>query len=378
MKYHEIRETGTGVADVIRPGGRPARLVTRYDDVLRVLRDQETFSREAALDADDVDLEGTLLGLDADAHARVRDVVRDRFTVRAAELLRGAVEERAAAALAAMTGRGEPADLVGDFAIPFALGTICDLLGVPPQDRPRFRAWGEAFLGTTALTRADAEANAQAMGLYLWELIERRRTEPTGDLLSRIAAGGGHLPIDRLVKLPIALLVGGWETVAASVGTFVQVLLTHPYGGHPTGYAYLADHPGEIPGAVRELERMFSTSAADAMPRRVTREVTLPSGAVLRPGEVVIPSHDAANHDPRVFPDPHRMDFARTPNRHLSFGHGPHHCIGRHVGNAEVVVALGLLTAELPRLRLAVPAEEVPRKAGHAISGPARLPVAWS
>ncbi|MBB2910813.1 cytochrome P450 [Streptosporangium becharense] len=377
-RYHEIRETGTGVTEVIRVGGTRAKLVTRYDDVMQVLRDQQSFSRERALDVDDVELEGTLLGLDLDDHAAVRKVVRDRFTRQAVEGIRGRVEARAAAQLAVMTGRGEPADLIEAFALPFALDVIGDILGLPPEDRAQFRRWGEAFLASSALSRQEAAASEQAMAGYLVGLIERRRREPTGDLLSQIAADGTHLPFDRLIKLPIALLVGGWETTESSIGTYVQVLLTHPYGGYATAYRYLTDHPEAIPGAVSELERIFSTAAADDMPRRVVQDVVLPSGAALVAGDVVIPSHDAANHDPRVFPDPHRIDFGRTPNRHLAFGYGAHHCIGRHLGHMEVVTAITLLTRELPELRLVVPVEEIPRRSGHAIRGPIELPVAWS
>lgn len=376
--YDTIRETGTGVADIIRANGTAAKLVTRYDDVLQVLRDQDVFSREAARDVDDVDLEGTILGLDLDDHADVRDVVKDWFTPRAVRRLRGQVEAQAAEQLAAMTAGDEPADLISAFSLPFALHTICDMMRLPRADRLRFRAWGDAFLGTTALTRADAAESQAAMAGYLAGLIERRAREPGDDLLSQIAVGGTHLPPDRLIKLPIALIVGGWETAASSIGTFVHVLLTHPYGGRDSAYGYLTDHPGAVPGAVTELERTFSTAAGDDMPRRVTRDVTLAGGARLRAGDVVIPSHDAANHDPRVFTDPHRIDFARDPNRHLSFGYGPHHCIGRHLGHMEVVTAIALLTRELPDLRLAVPSAAVRRKPGHVVFGPEALPVAWS
>ncbi|GAA2872964.1 cytochrome P450 [Streptosporangium fragile] len=377
--YHTIREAGTGVAEVIRANGTRAKLVTRYGDVIQVLRDHEAFSREAALDVDDVaGLEGTLLGLDRDAHATVRAVVKDRFTPSAVEGIRDRIEARAVARLDAMRKQGDPADLIREFALPFALDTIGDMLGVPQRDRLRFREWGEAFLSNDTLSRDDATAAEQAMAGYLAGLIEQRRQDPTGDLLSRIAVNGAHLPFDQMIKLPIALLVGGWDTTASSIGTYIQVLLTHPYGDHETGYRYLVDHPEAVPGAITELERMFSTSAGDEMPRRVVRDVTLPSGAALRAGDVVIPSHDAANYDPRVFSDPHRMDFGRTPNRHLSFGYGIHHCIGRHLGHVEVVTAIALLTRELPALRLAVPAEDIRHKPGQAVGGPIELPVAWS
>ena len=377
-KYHELRETGTGVAVVRRPNGTTAKLVTRYHDVEQVLRNHAVFSREAAADADDVDLEGTLLGLDPDEHTSVRGAVKDWFTPRAVERLRDTAEERAAAQLKAMVERGEPADLVTDFAFPFALNLVCDMLGLPQDGRLRFREWGDAFLGTTEQTRMGADEALISMVAYMSELVEERRQKPGDDLLSQVAVGGAHLSPDRQIKLPITLVLGGWETVASSVGIQVHALLTHPYGGYDTAYAYLTDHPEEVPGAVTELERMFSVTAADAMPRRVVQDVTLPSGEQLRAGDLVIPSSDAANYDPRVFDDPHRMDFSRDPNRHLSFGYGVHHCIGRHLGHLEVVTAMALLTRELPKLRLAVPSEEITYKPGHAVLGPTTLPGVWS
>ncbi|GII62947.1 cytochrome P450 [Sphaerisporangium krabiense] len=376
--YHRLRETGTGVTDIVRANGTHAKLITRYDDVVEVMRDQRTFSRQAALDVDEVDLGGTLLGLDGEEHAAVRDVVKGVFTPNAVGRMRHTMEEKARARLRSMTAAGDSADLIEAFALPFALNTITDLLGLPTADRPRFRQWVQPFLATSTATREDAHAARVALAGYFATLIEQRHREPGPDLLSRIATAAGSLPPDHLIKLPIALLVGGWEAVATSIATYTEVLLTQPYDDHATAYAYLTAYPEAVPGAVTEMERMFSTSAADDMPRRVLRDVVLPSGAVLRPGDVVIPSHDAANHDPRVFSDPLRMDFTRASHRHLSFGHGVHHCIGRHLGHIELVTAMTLLTGELPDLRLAVPADRIPRRSDHLMSGPAKLPVRWT
>ncbi|MGC5013514.1 cytochrome P450 [Streptosporangium sp. DT93] len=375
--YDKVRETGTGVVDIERANGTAAKIVTRYHDVVRVLRDQRTFSRQAALDVDDVEIGDTLLGLDGDDHAAVRNVVKDWFTPAAVEERRPEIEARATAQLDVMLSRGEPADLVETFAMPLTLDTIGDILGLPHQDRPQFHRWSEVFLANNTLTRADTESATTAMAGYLAGLIEQRGRQPEGDLLSQIAAAGASLPPQRIIMLPIALIVGGWETATASIGTFVQVLLTHSYEDHKSAYEYLVDNPHMVAGAVNELERMFSNSAADEMPRRVTQDVTLPSGAFLRAGEVVIPSHDAANFDPRVFDDPHEMNFART-GKHLSFGHGAHHCIGRHLGHVEVVMAVELLVRRLPGLRMAISPDRVEYKVGNAISGPVRLPVAWT
>lgn len=140
--YHAIRESDTGVAEVIRSNGTRAKLVTRYDDVAYLLRDQSTFSRQAALNDDEVDVEGTVLGLDGAEHTEVRSVVVDHFTPKAVEEIREQIEQRAADHLIGMLAQGQPVDLVDAFALPLALDTISDMLGLPQQDRRQFRRWG--------------------------------------------------------------------------------------------------------------------------------------------------------------------------------------------------------------------------------------------
>ncbi|SCG34155.1 cytochrome P450 [Micromonospora humi] len=371
---------GSGVVPIVRQvNGEavPALLVCRYADVREVLRRQDVFSRAAAAHADEVDVAGTMLGMDGDEHARVRGTVKDAFTRPAVDELRDAVRAAAEARLASMVDAGAPADLVRDFAVPFALDVICDLLGLPTEDRMRFRRWGDMFLGAGDLSREDAARSAEEMGGYLWGQLEQRRGRPDVDLLGRIATAAADQPADVQIKLPISLVVGGWETTASSIATFVHVLQTEPYGPGGTAWAHLVAHPDRLDAAVAELERLHSTSNGDEMPRRVMADVTLPSGARLAEGDIVVPSHDAANRDPDVFGDPERMDFDRAPTPHLSFGHGPHYCIGAHLGALEVRTALGLLLRELPGLRLAVPPAEVGWKAGHAILGPEGLPVTW-
>jgi cytochrome P450 len=356
-------------------------LICSHADVEMVLRDKR-FSRAQAHDVDDVDLSGTILGLDGNEHAAVRGVVKDWFTPAAVERLRGKVEEQAEAQLRVMVDLGEAADLVADFALPYALHIICDMLGLPQDDRLQFREWGDAFLGNSPLTRTESEASALAMAQYLGGQIMGRRQAPVDerpeDLLSQIADLAAELPIDWQIKLPIALVIGGWETAASSIAKFVWVLQTIPYAEHETAWNYLVSHPELIESAVTELERLYSTTSADDMPRRVMAAVTLPGGMELQPGQVVIPSHDAANRDPKVFDAPDRIDFGRSPNPHLSFGYGAHHCIGRYLGHMEVVTAIKVLTQEMPDLRLAVPADQIPFKPGHTINGPVELPVTWT
>ncbi|SCL15134.1 cytochrome P450 [Micromonospora inyonensis] len=378
--YGRFAATGSGGGRVVRQvcgESVPALLICRYADVREVLRRQDVFSRSAARAADPVDVTGTMLGMDGVEHARVRGTVKDLFTRPAVAGLRGRIEAEAAAQLATLRGRDGRADLLRDFAIPFTLHVVCDLLGLPQQGRAQFRRWGDMFLADSDLTRDEAARAAEEMGGYLWGQIERRRGCPAGDLLTRIAETAADQPVDVQIKLPVSLVVGGWETAASSIATFLYVLRTRPYQGYASGWEYLFDHPGKLDSAITELERLHSTTNADDMPRRALADVELPSGARLTAGDVVIPSHDAANRDPRVFPDPERMDFDRDPNPHLSFGYGPHFCVGAHLGALEVRTAIGLLLRELPNLRLAVPADEVRWKAGHAILGPEELPIEW-
>ncbi|WP_428963172.1 cytochrome P450 [Micromonospora fluostatini] len=378
--YAEFAADGPGVVPIVREVAgepTPAWLVCRYADVREVLRRQDVFSRTAAADVDPVDVSGTMLGMDGPQHARVRGSVKDAFTPAAVAGLRDRVAAEARAQLAVLTGRGRRGDLIADFALPFTLHVICDLLGLPPEDRLRFRRWGDDFLADGGVPPEQVARSSAEMAGYLWEQVERRRGCPADDLMTRIAVEAGDQPVDVQVKLPIALVVGGWETTAGSIGTFTYLLCSRPYGDHPTGWAYLREHPERLDSAVAELERLYSTSNADELPRRVTADVELPSGFLLRAGEVVVPSHDAANRDPRVFPDPERVDFTRDPNPHLSFGHGPHRCIGAHLGALEVRVALRLLLRELPGLRLAVPPEQIRWKAGHVVLGPEEIPVQW-
>lgn len=379
-RYGEFAASGSGVVPItLTVNGRriPAYLICRYADVREVLRSQDVFSRTEAAYADDVDVSGTILGMDGPAHAAVRGIVKDAFSKAAVADLAAMVEKGAVAHLAALADRDRRADLLEDFALPFSLHTICDLLGLPLDDRMKFRAWGDMFLGTADLTRDQAAQAGQEMAGYLWEQIERRRGDTPGDLLTHIAVAGADQQPDVQIKLALALVVGGWETVAGSIARFVYVLRTRGYAGYATAWEYLLDHPGEVDAAVTELERLYSTTATDDMPRRVMADVELPSGTRLSEGDVVIPSHDAANRDPRVFEDPERMDFGRVPNPHLSYGYGAHFCVGAHLGALEIRTGLRLLLRELPSLRLAVPPADVRWKAGHKLTSPEALPVTW-
>lgn len=379
--YHQIRATGGGVAEVTLTTGLPVGdgervwLVTRADDARRVLRDHTTFSVEQARGRHP-ELADTLLGLDGEDHRQVRDLVADRFTRRAVAQETAMVEAETRALLDAMEAGPAPADLFEGLGLPLALRTVGRILGVPEEDLARFRAWGDAYLARGQQQSPDAAAAALAeMWIYLGGLIEKRRAEPTGDLISDLVTRApADLAPEKILNLPLALVLAGWETTASAITMITLWLLTNPYGGYDTAYRYLADHPGEIAGAVWELLRVIPIDVVDAIPRRVTRDVVV-GGVAMRAGDWAIASHSAANYDSAEFPAPHRVDFGRTPNQHLSFGYGPHHCIGVLLARLEMEVAFAGLLARFPDLRLT----EYPTrwKSGVGVRGPAPMLVEW-
>lgn len=377
--YDQIRESNGGVVEIALAGGPVGEgervwLVTRYRDVQRVLRDQTAFSLEAAM-ALHPELKDTVLGLDGDAHREVRGLVADAFTRSAVATYRPVIVQDVDHLLDEMAAGPQPADVFEQLGMSLALRTIGRILGVPAGDLGRFRAWGDAFLGHAS--REAAVAAHREMSVYLGDLIEQRRREPTGDLISTIAA---RAPADmapaKIVNLPIALILAGWETTASAVALITLWLLTNPYDGQDTAYRYLASHPGKIPEAIWELLRVCPVDAADNGPRRVMRNVVI-SGHRIQAGDWVIASHAAANRDHAEFTDPYEVDLGRAPNRHLSFGYGAHHCIGALLAQAEIEAAVTALLRRFPTLHLAdgFPARW---KTGVGVRGPSPLLVAWS
>ena len=376
--YGELQRR-PGLCRVQLPFGEPAWLATRYADVRTVLIDPR-FSRSLAqgLDQPRIRREATddgIMGMDPPDHTRLRTLVGKAFTARRVEQMRAGVERLANRLIDSMTGRGRTADLVEDFSRLLPTSVICDLLGVPFADHERFREWTEAI--TNEATARDDVLQYAGQGLfdYMAELIEQRRREPTDDLLGALVRARDEG--DRLTEIELisiagpGLLTGGVETVASAIPSFVYTLLTEP-----DLLAELRARPQLMPSAVEELLRVVPINTAAMFARYARTEVGF-GESVVRAGEPVLPAIAAANRDPEVFTDPERIDFARHPNPHVTFGHGPHHCIGAQLARLELQVALRLLLERLPGLRLAEGAEGVQWQFGVIVRGPSRLPIAW-
>jgi cytochrome P450 len=366
------------VARVRLPYGGDGWLATRYVDVKTVLADPR-FSRAAVM-APGADVprtlpsmpaEANILSMDPPDHTRLRRLVAKAFTARRTEQLRERAQEIVDGLLDAMEERGAPADLVESLAMPLPITIICEMLGVPFEDRDKFRAWSEAAVAITAFTHEEILASGEALRAYIGELAERKRVDPADDMLSVLVAAHDNedrLSTQELVSFGVALLVAGHETTANQLGNFVFLLLRDP-----DRLGELRADPTLLPAAVEELLRFTPLGGSAGFPRIATAEVEL-SGVTIKPGEAVFVDNLAANRDPSVFENPNELDFHREQNPHITFGHGAHHCIGAPLARMELQVAIGALLKRFPLLRLD---GEVAFKKGRLIRGPQALPVRW-
>ncbi|MGW5990793.1 cytochrome P450 [Streptomyces anulatus] len=328
---------------------------------------------------------GDILGLDASEHTRYRRLLAGRFTVRRMRQLTGRIERFTADCLDAMEEAGTTADLVEAFARPVPTLVICELLGVPYADRGRFLGLVEVIFDQAADAGARDEAYAGLLR-YVGDLVLAKRAEPTDDLLSDLAApgpapdaGSGDLAApgpaasglsdEELAGIGGLLLAAGLDTTANMLGLGVFALLADP-----VQLEALRADPDLAGPASEELLRYLSV--ADPLLRSALEDVEV-EGELIRAGETVTVSVQAANRDPRRFPDPDRLDIRRRATGHLSFGHGPHQCLGQQLARVEMTVALPALFARFPALRLAVPPGEVPLRERSSIYGVVSLPVAW-
>ncbi|MFD4134980.1 cytochrome P450 [Streptomyces goshikiensis] len=338
--------------------GRPAWLVTRYDDVRAALADPRLsldkrnaaeggyrgLSLPTALDAN-------LLNMDPPDHTRIRGFVTRAFTARRVEHLRTPIRERADRLLDAL-GPDGTTDLIASYAAPLPIVVICDLLGVPEERRQDFRVWTDALIAPDpARPGAAKEAVAAMLGFFL-ELVAHKRERPGADLLSDLVAvrdsDGDRLTEDELLSLAFLILVAGYENTVQLIGNAVLALLRHPYQ-----LAVVRKDPSRLRAAVEEAAR-YEGPALLAIRRFATEDVTL-SGITVPAGETVLLSLAAANRDPDRFSGPDLFDVFRDTAGHLALGHGIHHCLGAPLARAETEIALAALLDRFGTLALAEP-----------------------
>ncbi|WP_445170723.1 cytochrome P450 [Mycolicibacterium sp. Dal123E01] len=364
-----------GAIDRVRTAvGDPAWLVVRYPEV-RMLLDDDRLGRshpepETAARSSDSALSGGPLGNfsteDAD-HARMRSLLQPHFAPKHMRALRHRVEALTTGLLDEMAERGSPADLFAALALPLPILVICELLGVPYEDRDEFRGWTND-LGNTA-DRARSQTAFLTLYTYGQQLVARKRQQPGDDVISRLCASD-EVSDDEAAGLAMALLFAGHETTVAQISLGVLLLLANP-----EQWQTLVDEPGLVSNAVEETLRT-ARMGAGALARYARTEVEI-DGRTIAPGELVLLDVGAANHDPDVFTDPDRFDVTRRAANHLTLGHGAHYCLGAPLARIELETAFSQLVSRFPTLRLAIELEELVVQRNTVTGGLHELPVRW-
>jgi cytochrome P450 len=380
-EYRRLREKEP-VTRLAFPDGNVGWLLTRHEDVRALLADDRFSSdrrrvsspvRKFPIRPDAPAMRaGSLIGMDPPEHTRYRRMLTGYFTVRRMRELAPRIEQIVSEHLDAMERSGPPADLVPAFARPIPSMVICELLGVPYQDKATFQRCTSTLLRLDASEESISAARDE-LWQYMLDLVAAKRQHPDGALLgSLIQAGAADTALtdERLAGIGQLLLAAGHETTANMLALGTYALL-----GHADQLCALREDADLVDGAVEELLRYLTIVQFGTV--RVAREDVDVAGRRVRAGETVVASLAAADRDPVQFPEPDELDLARPAAQHVAFGHGIHQCLGQQLARVEMKVAYSALFRRFPRLRLAVRADEVPMRDDMFIYGVHRLPVAW-
>ena len=324
--------------------------LTRYEDVQDVLADHKRFTN-AERNYDYMQYR-TFLDLDPPDHTRLRGLVSKAFTPRAVRELGPRVQELVDELLDAVAGKGR-IDLISDFAFPLPVIVIAEMLGVPAQDRTRFREWSDDIaLSVNPLLNSEQIERVQQATEELFEyfegIIEQRRQAPQNDMISALLAAeeeGDRLTHEELLSTLMLLLVAGNETTRNLIGNGMLALLKNP-----AQLQRLREHPELLDSAINELLRYDSPVQMDA--RNAIDDVEI-GGKRIAAGQRILAIVGAANRDPQIFANPDQLDIGRDEVSHLSFGRGIHYCLGSPLAILEGRIAFTSLLDRFSSIRLA-------------------------
>jgi cytochrome P450 len=369
------------LVEVRLPSGDTAVMVTRYRDVRKLFGDTRLSKNMARPGVARITTDNELFvdpKIDADPpeHTRKRGLVTRAFTARRIELLRPFAQQIADELLDAMAAGPMPADLNEALAFPLPILVICKLLGIPPEDRTKFRRLVDGFLSVSKLPPAEVEECRAGLWGYLGDLIAAKREQPGDDLITGLIKvrdeDDARLSDYELHYWTRSLLIAGYITTASQVGTGTAVLLHR----RDLVKEIQADSSLVAP-AVEELLRTQIMGSSIGTMRYALTDIELSDGTVIREGSSVLLSEESANMDETVFDDPFTIDIRRAENHHMTFGAGLHYCVGAALARMELQVATETLLRRFPDIALALPGEDLPRGLGGFMEGFSEVPVTW-
>jgi cytochrome P450 len=357
-----------------------AWLVTRYAEVRELLADPRlsvnselqgypTANFAAAQMREEFP---TFLQMDAPEHQRLRRMVAADFSPKASEAWRSETEEVVKDAIESLLQLTPPVDFIEEFALVIPSMLIARILGVPYEDHKFFESRSHTFTSNHS-TPEEIQVATVEMREYLTELVAAKDRDPGEDLLSRLVVKHmrtGELSHDQVVAHARLLLAGGHETTASVIGLGMLALLLDPDQRYR-----LANDRTLMRNAVEEMLR-FTNTLHIGRRRVATSDISI-GGVTIKAGEGVIVDNFIGNRDPRVFNDPDSFDIERDTSAQMTFGYGPHQCIGQHLARVELQVVFNQLLDKIPTMRLAVDFEELRFKESAIVYGLEALPIAW-
>ncbi|GGU31848.1 cytochrome P450 [Lentzea flava] len=363
------------------PAGDEAWLVTGYDQVRALLADRRLGRGHADPDNAPRFVDSVPLGRphkatqeeENERHAWMRRLLAPSFSARNMESLRPRVRHLVDGLLDDLVALPQPADFHEAVSFPLPVLVICELLGVPYEDRETFRGWSEAM--STLNNPQKSQEGFMCLWTYMGELVARKKKEPGDDVITRLIEGTPPGQDEVVAQLSAGLLFAGHETTVAAIDRGVMLLSLNP-----GQWDALRENPQNVPDVVEEILRHRSPVAArsddSGMPRYAMSDIEI-EGVRIPAGDLVLLGIGQANRDETRFPDPAAF-LPRESNPHLTFGHGPRFCVGAPLARVELTEVFTALVTRFATFGLAVDVAQLTLRAEQLVGGVAELPVRWT
>jgi cytochrome P450 len=378
------------LATEFREGGAPRRvkiwngstpwLITRHEQVRQVLGATDRFSADVThpgfpnTSSAQPEVEGGIFfRKDGQEHLPIRRILNPDFTAKRSEALRPRIADLTDKLIDDLVTMPRPVDLIEHFALALPTVVICEVLGVPYQERHAIHESSKKVVQLN-VPHEEKLAAQQALLTNLTDHAERKRSAPDDSLLSRLVnvhVTNGDLTFEQAVRLGMLVIGAGHETTANMIGLGILALLREPEQRD----LLLADPAQHAATCVEEMMRYWSMVQTE--PRRIAIQDTEVGGVLIRAGEGIICNLPAANRDPQIFAAPEQLDITRAERRHIGFGFGIHQCLGQNLSRVEMQVAWPKLFQRIPSLRLAVEEKELHFHDQALTYGLETLPVTW-